>query len=61
VRRKYAPTSTLKVVHLNGQIAVIEYQDDEPQRVNTFEFENNRIKTIYRIANPGKLTRLPPP
>jgi RNA polymerase sigma-70 factor, ECF subfamily len=60
VRRKYAPASLLKVVHLNGQIAVIEYQGDEPSRVNTFEFKDDRIKTIYRIANPAKLTRLPP-
>ena len=59
VRRKYAPTSILKVVHLNGQIAVIEYQDDKPRRVNTFEFENERIMTVYRVSNPAKLTRLP--
>jgi hypothetical protein len=59
LRRKYAPASKLKVVHLNGQIAVIGYKDDEAQRVNTFE--HDRIKTIYWIASPAKLTRLPPP
>jgi len=57
VRRKYTPASRLKIVHLTGQIAVIEYQDDEPCRVNTFKFENNRIKAIYRLSNPAKLTR----
>lgn len=59
--RRLAPDGvTLRRTTINGQPGVIAYVSGQPVSALIFHIRNGRIQTLYTIANPEKLARLPP-
>ena len=48
-------------VELNGKPGVVSYVDGRPQSVFTIEVTGGRIRAIYIVTNPEKLSHLPAP
>ena len=46
---------------VNGQPGIVSYERGRPQSVFTIEVEDGRIRAIYIVTNPEKLSRLPAP
>jgi RNA polymerase sigma-70 factor (ECF subfamily) len=46
-------------VQINGKPGIISYLDGRPYAVVTLDVSEGRIRTIYVITNPEKLTHLP--
>jgi RNA polymerase sigma-70 factor (ECF subfamily) len=58
--RKFLPKDLVRqVVNVNGQPAVLSYLDGRPHSVLTAEISGRRIRNLYIISNPEKLSRLP--
>jgi RNA polymerase sigma-70 factor (ECF subfamily) len=51
--------TTLRFGPVNGLPGVIAYSPDGNVQTVAFEFEDNRIRTIYSVRNPDKLKHLP--
>ena len=51
--------TTLRFGPVNGLPGVIAYSPDGSVQTVAFEFEDNRIRTIYSVRNPDKLKHLP--
>lgn len=49
---------TLKLAHINGQPAVIEYREGQIFCLSTFDFKDGQISAIYALLNPDKLKRI---
>jgi RNA polymerase sigma-70 factor (ECF subfamily) len=45
--------------NVNGQAAIVSYLHGSPHSVFTMEVADGRIRNIYIVANPEKLSRLP--
>lgn len=45
---------------VNGMPGIVSYRDGQPFSVFAVEISGDRIRNIYIIANPDKLSRLPP-
>jgi RNA polymerase sigma-70 factor (ECF subfamily) len=50
-----------RIVEINGEPGIVSYVDGRPQSVFTIEVEDARIRAIYIVTNPAKLSYLPPP
>jgi RNA polymerase sigma-70 factor (ECF subfamily) len=50
----------MRVAQINGAPGVIGYVDGRPFSVFSMEIEGGRVRNIYIVTNPAKLTRLPP-
>lgn len=48
-----------RFVDVNGEMGVVSRRVDGVITVTTFAFENGRIKTVYIVSNPEKLTGVP--
>jgi RNA polymerase sigma-70 factor (ECF subfamily) len=45
-----------RVVEINGQPGVVSYRDGRPQSVFTIEAKDGRVRAIYIVTNPEKLS-----
>jgi RNA polymerase sigma-70 factor, ECF subfamily len=50
-----------RIVEVNGEPGIVSYVEGRPQSVFTIEAKDGRIRAIYIVTNPEKLSRLPPP
>ena len=50
-----------RIVEINGEPGIVSYVAGRPQSVFTIEVNDGRIRAIYIVTNPEKLSRLPPP
>jgi RNA polymerase sigma-70 factor, ECF subfamily len=50
-----------RVVEVNGQPGIVSYRDGRPQSVFSIEASEGRIRAIYIVTNPKKLSHLPAP
>jgi hypothetical protein len=51
-----------RIVEINGEPGIVSYVDGRPQSVFTIEVNGHgRIRAIYIVTNPEKLSHLPPP
>jgi RNA polymerase sigma-70 factor (ECF subfamily) len=61
-RTRTAPADRIvRVVRVNGEAGAVIYSAGEPRGTLVFEIRGGRIQTIYVIANPDKLQKLPRP
>jgi RNA polymerase sigma-70 factor (TIGR02957 family) len=56
--KMYVGEFTIKYTSINGMPGLILTLDDHLQYVYSFDFNGNRIQTIYTVANPDKLRHL---
>jgi RNA polymerase sigma-70 factor (ECF subfamily) len=50
-----------RIVEVNGEPGIVSYVGGQPQSVFTIEVHDGRIRAIYIVTNPEKLSHLPPP
>jgi RNA polymerase sigma-70 factor, ECF subfamily len=50
-----------RIVEINGEPGIVSYVEGRPQSVFTIEVNDGRIRAIYIVTNPEKLSHLPPP
>ena len=50
-----------RIVEINGEPGIVSYVGGRPQSVFTIEVNEGRIRAIYIVTNPEKLSHLPPP
>ncbi|MDO5977508.1 sigma-70 family RNA polymerase sigma factor [Flavivirga spongiicola] len=58
VYKTYLEFLTIKITHINHQIALLFYNEDTLINCQVFDFENNKIKNIFSIVDPNKLKSL---
>jgi RNA polymerase sigma-70 factor, ECF subfamily len=59
--RKLVSLNVLQqIVQINGEPGIVSYLKGRPQSVFTVEARDGRIRAIYIVTNPEKLSRLPP-
>jgi RNA polymerase sigma-70 factor, ECF subfamily len=57
---KFLPANLVRLVlDINGQPAVVSYLDGRPHSVFTADISGGRIRSIYIVSNPEKLSHLP--
>jgi RNA polymerase sigma-70 factor, ECF subfamily len=49
-----------RIVQLNGEPGIVSYVEGRPQSVFTIDVNDGRIRAIYIVTNPEKLSHLPP-
>jgi len=59
MRRIVPPDAIVRPTVINGQSGFIVYADGRPLATQIFDIRDERIHTIYAIANPDKLHTLP--
>ena len=57
--REQAAATVTRLVFVNGCPGLVAYRGSAPRAAVAFEIDAGRIRTIYLIANPEKLQRLP--
>ncbi len=60
ILRKAPPGFSARIARVNGQPTIISYANGTPYTVLAFDIADGRIRSIYNIINPDKLTRVPP-
>src|SRR5882672_9519806 len=50
-----------RIVEINGEPGIVSYVEGRPQSVFTIEVNDGRIRAIFIVTNPEKLSHLPPP
>jgi RNA polymerase sigma-70 factor (ECF subfamily) len=50
-----------RLAEINGEPGIVSYVEGRPQSVFTIEVNDGRIRAIYIVTNPEKLSHLPPP
>jgi RNA polymerase sigma-70 factor (ECF subfamily) len=50
-----------RIAEINGEPGIVSYVEGRPQSVFTIEVNDGRIRAIYIVTNPQKLSHLPPP
>jgi RNA polymerase sigma-70 factor (ECF subfamily) len=50
-----------RIAEINGEPGIVSYVEGRPQSVFTIEVNDGRIRAIYIVTNPEKLSHLPPP
>lgn len=50
-----------RIAEINGEPGIVSYVDGRPQSVFTIEVKDGRIRAIFIVTNPEKLSHLPPP
>lgn len=58
--RKAPPSAVFRPAEVNGRPGLISYIDGKPYSVLTFDSADDRMQSIYIVANPEKLKHLPP-
>jgi RNA polymerase sigma-70 factor (ECF subfamily) len=49
----------MRIEEINGQMAIVSYlEDGHPYGVVAFDFADQRVRAVYAIVNPDKLTAL---
>jgi len=56
--RKSVPALSLRFLEVNGGLAVLALSGDEPDSVFQLDVADGRIRTVYVLRNPDKLTSL---
>lgn len=56
--RSLPANGTVRIVEVNGQLALVGYLDTKPFGVILFQFEGEQISHIYYVLNPDKLNWL---
>lgn len=51
---------TIRLLELNGELAIVAYDGDRPDTVGFVETGENGISSVYLMRNPDKLTAVPP-
>lgn len=60
--KRFRPAGTVfRAVEINGQAGAIAYLAGQPTGALIIEIRGDRIQTMYGVANPEKLRRLPSP
>lgn len=54
-RSKRIPNLIPKIFQINGQPAVINLVNEQPQSIFNFEFSGDYIQSIFAVVNPEKL------
>jgi len=49
-----------KLVRINGAPGLVNYLEGKPHSVLTLEVQDGRIREIYIVTNPEKLSHIPP-
>lgn len=58
--KKLVPKALVRrLAHINGEPGLVNYLNGKPHSVLTLETVGGRIKTIYIVTNPEKLSHLP--
>jgi RNA polymerase sigma-70 factor (ECF subfamily) len=58
--RRFVPkTLVRRLVRINGEPGVVNYQNGKPHSVLTLDAAGGRIRAIYVVTNPEKLSHLP--
>lgn len=58
IRAKVPPDARYRVVDVNGDVGVVFSSGGQPLAVLTFDFSGGRIRNVYSVSNPDKLTRV---
>ncbi|NBI29297.1 RNA polymerase sigma-70 factor [Chengkuizengella marina] len=58
ISKKATQHTEIRLANINGQPGFIAYENKIPVNVTTYRFENNKVKEIYTIRNPEKLTNV---
>ncbi|MDP5274769.1 RNA polymerase sigma-70 factor [Chengkuizengella axinellae] len=58
IAKKGPKDAEVKLSNINGQPGIIIYENKVPVSVTTYRIENNKVKEIYIIRNPDKLTNV---
>jgi RNA polymerase sigma-70 factor, ECF subfamily len=58
IETKYDHPFTYRLSRMNGEPAVIQYHQDRVFGVTFIDVEDDRIRGLYRVMNPDKLTRV---
>jgi RNA polymerase sigma-70 factor (ECF subfamily) len=59
LQRLVPKTLVRRLAHINGESGLINYLDGEPHSVLTLDAVDGRIRAIYVLTNPEKLSHLP--
>ena len=59
LKRLVPKTLIRRLVEINGEPGLVNYLDGKPHSVLTIDVEGDKIRAIYVITNPEKLTHLP--
>ncbi len=59
LKRLVPKTLIRRLVEINGEPGLVNYLDGKPHSVVTIDVERDKIRAIYVITNPEKLTHLP--
>jgi RNA polymerase sigma-70 factor (ECF subfamily) len=59
LRRLVPKTLVRRLAHINGEPGLVNYLDGKPHSVLTIDTAGDRIRTIYILTNPEKLSHLP--
>ena len=58
IETKYDHPFTYRLSHMNGEPAVVQYYGGKVFGVTFIDVEGDRIRGLYRVMNPDKLTRV---
>jgi RNA polymerase sigma-70 factor, ECF subfamily len=50
-----------RIAEINGEPGIVRYVGGRPQSVFTIKVSDGRIRAVYIVKIPGKLSHLPPP
>jgi RNA polymerase sigma-70 factor, ECF subfamily len=59
LRRLVPKTLVRRIAEVNGEPGVVNYLDGKPHSVLTLDAVRGRVRTIYVLTNPEKLSHLP--
>lgn len=60
VSRRLPPNPELRIIALNGEPALVIYSDGQPYNAMWLDIARGRVRGLYNLLNPDKLTRIPP-
>ncbi len=58
--KKFAPADAVsRLMHINGQLAIVAYGGSEPRTVILVDAQDDGIRQIFLVSNPDKLRHIP--
>jgi RNA polymerase sigma-70 factor (ECF subfamily) len=60
LQRLVPKTLVRKLVRINGAPGLVNYLQGKPHSVLTLDIQDGRIREIYIVTNPEKLSHIPP-